>query len=314
MKNLTKYITATLATLLLAIIVISTPTYAATTVPVECDGIDDQVKIEDALANDTIINIQGDCVFTGPIHIQDIQNLVIEWNGNTITYSGEPGGGFSGFIWILNSNVTVNDMSIVLDPAYPDDSVAFVVGEGGDLYVNNVIVDGFSSAVLLYRQEGYINKVTATGLVMINSRSMAGLAMGVVILNESQDNVVNWISGRSDAEYAVYLATSLIANNNIAINGLALGEEDFDMLDENVYLTAAPINHLVNCGFPVGSEWDICPDTGNGTEEPDGGDNGNEIEAPGTGIFRGGFVSLSIIMTGISVVTGGLIAVKKFAK
>ena len=310
MKNLTKYITAALIAMFATIVLSTTLTYAATSVDVYCDGVDDQEKIFNVLADDTIINIYGDCAFTSYLTISGYNGLVLQGDGNTTFTKYAPF--FPGIIAPRNnSSLTINDIIMIRDPATPDAD-----GDGANeaidvyssnIYLNNVIMDGFSGGITF---NGSGSVLTATGLVITNTRDMTvlGLQINLAISLDDGNNIINWISGRSDAETAIGMFALAADVPDIAsrfsISNSVLSESDFEMTLEifegfGAFVTTAPINKLVNCGFPVGSEWDICPDTGGG-EEPGGGNNENEIEAPGTGIGNG-------INTTIVIATGLLI-------
>ena len=301
MKTLTKLIASTLIAIFTITILLTTPTYAATSVDVYCDGVNDQDKIQPVLADDTIINIHGDangeCVFTNNIKIQNYTGVVLQ-GGQDITALIQSIDSYSiaGLIMVTNSSVTINNISLVRDPSVPteDEQEEGMWVYNSDLYLNNVTIDGsyiFKTGIVF---NGPNNTLTATDLLMTNMKNNPDDPSISIILVNGGINI-NWISGRSDAIVAFGMVGG---SSDVTINGVVLGEEDFYIFDEgNVYITSAPINHLVNCGFPVGSQYDICPDTGGGTEEPDGGDNGNEIEAPGTGHLGGG---MSAIIFGIS--------------
>ena len=314
MKTLTKYITATLLAITMfsiTTILSITPTYAATSVDVYCDGVDDQDKISAVLADDTTINIYGDCVFTDYISVWGLTGVVLQGDGDT-TFT-KYAGFAPGLIQPYNSSVTINDIKIVRDPSAPmvDETDEGIDSYSSNLYLNNVTIDmnGFGIGVGLI--DGGV--LTATNLVIINTGGfdfipeLGGINVAIGLVGDG--NVVNWISGRSDADLAIFavdfFGTGLdiqSAASIITLGGNVLSDTDFELIwdDPQLFATTICVNQFVNNGFQLGTQWD-CRDTGGGTEEPEGGNNGNEIEAPGTGIFGDSFTSLSIII--ISIIT-----------
>ena len=303
MKTLIKLITTLIAIFTITILS-TTPTYAAISVDVYCDGDADQIKMYEAFANDVTINLHGDsngqCVFTFALGMGDrsgnyFDDIIIQGNGVTIITS--PDYSEQSELFVVNDQVVIADTcgdkpsqnftynNFTLKNGNPENFTGTGLGLMGFGFcgqninnLNNITIDGFFSGVY---SGGGGGSVIANGLFVTNALTLPGMTETLAVFNE--DNAFNWISGRSDAEYAIVS----VDIGSIVVNGVALGEEDFDIsgiFGEDVYFTNARINQLVNCGFPVGSQWDICIDTDGGGEEPDGGNNGNEIEAPGTGI------------------------------
>ena len=320
MKNLTKLIAAT-SVAIFATIVMSTQTFAATSVDVYCDGNDDQEKIAAVLDDDVIINIHGECVLTDWLVIDGMSNVVIEGNNSTITvslasYDEEADIAIIGLM-IANGSVVINDVNLVLDSTMRGNALAFYVA-ASDLHLNNVVVDGFGSAMLVLGEpiaEG--SRVIANGFVASNVRGTVDSLFGpvnVAIGTAGGGNVINWVSGWSDAEWAValsFMGVPDIATENYMVDSRVLLEGDFVMFWDDgfmVFGTINPVNQLVNCGFPVGSQWDICTETGGGDGE-NGSDNGNEIEAPGTGI--GSINTTILIVTSLLIIGCGAMATKR---
>ena len=308
MKTLTKLITAALVAMFTVTILSTTPTYASSA-DVYCDGVEDEEKIVAVYANDTTINIHNDCVFTnGGIYIGGYTGLILQGNGNTISavYSYPIFSGQDSMLRLgSGSSVIVNDLNFVLDSGF-ELTVAFDISGGSELRLNNVNVDGFPAGISLIYSG---NTLIATNFLVNNVSDLEvapGFTINAAIISIQEDNVINWISGRSDAKHAVMT----VIGSDITINNVVLQNEDLEFYDDEtigmpLYVTTAPMNKLVNCGFPVGSQWDICPDTGSGTEEPEGGDNGEDIEAPGTGSnITSGMISASSILVLITVISG----------
>jgi len=317
MKTLTKLLVAALLTIFTATI-LSTPTYAASTVDVYCDGVDDQDKIEAVLADDTIINIHNDCAFTDNLYISFKTGVVLQGDGNATSTFDSQGGGES-LVTLENSSVTINDMKIVrfIEGEGGIDWAFDFAGDGNNLYLNNVTLDSFNLGILINSSD---NTVIATNLNIINNVMYfiddipeLPLNAAIGLTGDSRNNVINWISGQSDVDVAVALLGYSEADisdiaKDFTIGGNVLSGDDFEELWDVIpfFVTVTCINQFVNNGFTAGSAWN-CSDTDGGTEEPDGGDNGNEIEAPGTGI--GNSINTAIIITSGLLVMGCGIAV-----
>ena len=320
MKALAKLIIATLLTILTATI-LSTQTYAASSVDVYCDGLDDQEKISAVLANDTTINIYGDCVFSHTLFVSDYDGIVLQGDGST-TVTQYSDDAYFGIISFVSSKATVNNLTLLFDPSAPildGKNEGFNIdGSGSSLTFNNVVIDGFNTGVA-FHSTSTGNTMTANGLVIINVKDQEifpGFMVNIAIGANHENDIINWISGRSDADIAIGVIASETSMSSFAqrvtIDGDVLSESDFIIALEifegfGGFGTIIPINRFVNCGFPVGSQYDICPDT-DGGEEPGDGDNGNEIEAPGTGV---GGVSAGMIVVGLLIVGCGAVIMRR---
>ena len=330
MKNLTKYITATLIAVFTVTILSTTPTYAASSVDVYCDGNADQEKINLVWTNNTTINLHGDsngeCVFTDrfvPYQYGDslFDNVTVQGNGVII----KPSPDFSEMGMIEDgcgsTNITFSDFTLK-NENFGAPTFGFLLC-AESVKLNNIKIDGYLGGILM--ESG---NVDAEDLFITNAQSIPdttetlAVAFNSYHLSPSDEyytaqGTFNWVSGRSDAKYAIAIFGVLSAENNltdITINGAVLREDDFGVLDEIGLVTNTPINHFVNCGFPVGSGWDICPGTDGGTGEPDGGDNGNEIEAPGTGVLQNEFNNITMILGGAMIVICGFAVMRKLVK
>ena len=318
MKNLTKLIAALVA-IFATIVMSTTSTHAASSIDVYCDGIDDQDKISAVLVDDATINIHNDCVFTSALQISG-SGITLQGEGNTIF-------GALDDIYLIRLSygaaATVSDMILELSDSFNIYYALFLSPSDFNLTtlnVNNVTINKFPMGISLAGMEGSVS-LTASGLVVTNTSSVdvgLGFDINIAILSGG-NNVMNWVSGRSDAEYAIFQSdfpgyTEMDDISEVAkkviINENTLSGSDFVSLSDDVrsYGTISPINHLVNCGFPVGSEWDICTNTGG--EEPEDGNNGNEIEAPGTGV---NFGNNQVILIGciLTVIAGSMLVVQK---
>ena len=320
MKTLTKLITIATSTLIaiftITILLSTTPTYAAISVDVYCDGVEDQEKISAALADDTIINIHNDCVFSDYLSIAGYTGIVLQGSSNAILCNYD----IYDFpdehcLYLMDNYITINDISIVRGLGFT--VYAGILFDGSNLYLNNVNISGFGVPMGI---NSGVSKLTATGLVITDLEKamefLPGIIIDIAIVNAGGDLTVDWQSERSDAGYAIGLMPAHgwidmpAAFQQVTISNGALSGDDFVAIwdDPEVFVTVTPINQLVNCGFPAGSGWDICPDTGGGEEPGDGG--GNDIEAPGTGIGKNnGFMLGITIMTLMGLST---LAIRKF--
>ena len=324
MKTLTKLITIATSTLIaiftITILLSTTPTYAATSVDVYCDGVDDQEKFYTAFSTADeptfTINVIGDCIFSSELSINaSYDQLTIRGTGNNITADDSYSDILISIYGYDNSNTTIENINLNAGDA----SASFGMSSGGsaNLILNNINVNGFHGGIVTEKPD-LSTTISGNGLTITGTKSFdigfGSVDAAILIFLDNNDThlTLDWNSGKSDADVAIayYLVDGTLSSIlSSSIGSAILQDTDFDSVpvgSDALFTTVSLINHFVNCGFPVGSQWDICPDTGNGTEEPDGGNNGNEIEAPDTGIGSG--VSAAVIVTGLFVAGCGIAA------
>jgi hypothetical protein len=248
---------------------------AASTVDVYCDGVDDQEKILNLLADDLTINLHNNCVFTGELLLYQNSDIVLQGSGNTILVDYIEDLGQS--ILQYGGSLTINDVLMIASPSFTNEAI--LVFDDADLTLNNVIIDGFETGIVVYSLGVNSSSLTATGLVIKNTTGATGSTgfADAAISSLGVNDRINWISGWSNANTAIELGSDIgiydFESKQFIINNLELSGADIIMLDElndmllpgasgsNVILfahTSQTINSLVNCGFPVGSEWDTC--------------------------------------------------------
>ena len=315
---------AAILVVLFAVVVLSGKTASAlATENITCTGVADEGLFYAAmmLDSDVVINVTGDCVFSDALNVGYwyVDSLVINGNGSVFSPDGAYNDG--ALMNVMGVDLTINDVTMMqggLDLVNLYHAIIGVGDTGAPTTVNlqNVTIDGFMAGIAIVSEGGAEFVLNAEGLVIINTKPIVadgtfGLigdsvsaAIAVVRFDSvPTEAIVNWTRGRSDADYAtVTFDGSGISINGEEVSGFApSGLTHIGWMD---YLGSNnAVNKLVNCGFPVGSQWDICAD-----EETSGGGLG----APNTGIFENGsLIGIFAALSSVSVI--GFIAGKRFA-